>query len=332
MTLAHPSPKYIQQRLLTLLRFIQRVLGSAILRRLCTALFRRLSISLHPLLARWQILCKKPWRRVGFSFLGLTKPEIDEEYGSTIDTQTDGQIQVNGELNDHRVYADSTIDEQIVIPLSNIACSLHPSINEPHESSIPTSSQTLDTALRLQMPEVSSPSNDPTSSTSSSSASHISISVSDESDLPMYTTQLHFVSSPTADLRRPAPAHHRIRGYRSDSTESTERLGSGEMSSSRYKTLVADPESLHLSIDLCRPVSRQETLISSPTCVDEPETPALSWNQIFPVAPENFQRHEKRQKMYDSNLFYSSPCNLLCTRPDEATEVTIDKFCTDFSE
>jgi hypothetical protein len=102
--LAHPSLKYIQQRLVTFLRSIQRVLGPAIFRKLCTALFRQLALSLHFLRARWQILCEKRWRRVNSSSSGLIKPKIDVEYGSTIDSN--GQSQVSGGLNDHRVYAD----------------------------------------------------------------------------------------------------------------------------------------------------------------------------------------------------------------------------------
>lgn len=154
----------------------------------------------------------------------------------------------------------------------------------------------------LQSPEVVSASRDPNTPTSSSSSSHISISV----PKPIYSTQL--VSSPD-DTRR--PAHHRMLGYRSDSTDSIERLGSGEMSSSRYKTLVAEPESSHLSSDLSRQLSRQETLICSPICVDDLEVPALSRSRIFPVAPEHFDRYEKRRKMYESNPFCSSCFNFL---------------------
>ena len=99
--LAHVSLKHIRQRLATFLRFIQR--NGITSRKLCTALFRHFVLSLRFLLSRWQILCEKQWRRVGFSSLGLTKPEIDEESGLTINA--DGQRQVSGRLNDYRVYA-----------------------------------------------------------------------------------------------------------------------------------------------------------------------------------------------------------------------------------
>jgi hypothetical protein len=145
----------------------------------------------------------------------------------------------------------------------------------------------------LQSPEMLSPSRDPNTPflSSSSSSSHVSISVSQE---PIYTKQTHFVSYPTTDSRR--LGHHRILGYRSDLTESTENLGSGEMSSQRDKTLVAEPSYFTLS-DLSRNPSCQETLISSPACVDNLEVPTLSPSDIYPAAPENFERHEKRRKM-----------------------------------
>ena len=117
--------------------------------------------------------------------------------------------------------------------------------------------------------------------------------MSDDSKLPLYTGQRHFVLSPTVDTRRP---HHRMPGYRSDSTESTEKLGSGEISClTRDMTLVA--ESSHSSFYSSRRLSREDTIISSPTDVEDKETPALSRDDICPVAPENFSRYKKRRKM-----------------------------------
>ena len=303
--LARPSLKHIQQRLVTFLRFLQRVLCPATFRKLWTALFRHLALSFHPVRLRWQILHEKQARKTGFTSLGPTKPKTDGEYKSIIDS--DGQSQVGGRLNDTNstLTLQPTIDEQIVIPLDNIACSLYPSINEPIEGEGSSSSQALDSAMVLQSPEMLSPSRHSYPPTSSSNSSHISISVPE----PIYTTQRDFVTSPTIDTRR--LAHHRILGYRSDSAESEEQLGSGEMSSSRYRPLVADPESLYSSNGLSRKPSCQETLISSPTCVDDLETPALSRSQIFPVAPENFKRHDKRRRMYESNLFCSFSFNPL---------------------
>lgn len=99
--LAHPSLKHIHQRLASFLRFIQ--LSGITSRKLCTTLFRRLVLSFRFLLSRWQIMREKQWRRVSFSSLGLSKPKIDGESGSTINA--DGQSQVSDGLNDHRVYA-----------------------------------------------------------------------------------------------------------------------------------------------------------------------------------------------------------------------------------
>ena len=94
------SPKHIHQhihqRIVLFLRFIQR--GGITSRKLCTALFRHLVLSLRFLLSRCQILCEKPWKRVSFSSLGPTNPKIDEESEST--SNVDGQGQVSGELND----------------------------------------------------------------------------------------------------------------------------------------------------------------------------------------------------------------------------------------
>lgn len=283
--LAHLSLNHIRQRLATILRFIQR--SGINSRKLCTALFRHLVLSLRFLLSRWQILCEKQWRRVSFSYLDLTKPEIDEESESTINA--DGRSQVSGGLSDYRVYAYFAAhnnDEQIIIPFNNVACSLYPSIIEPRYGSSSSSSQTLDTVF--QSPEMLSPSDDRTTPS-------LHISVSDDSNKPIYAA--HIVSSPTADTRRPHPGH-RIRAYRSDSTESTDKLGSGEISRlTRDMTLVAG--SSQLSIDLSTVLSHEGTTISSPTCVGDhwQGTPVLSLIDIYPVPPEKFSRHEKRQKM-----------------------------------
>ena len=101
MMLAHPSLKHIHQRLASFLRFIQ--LSGIICRKLCTTLFRHLVLFLRFLLSRCQILCETQWRNVSFLSLGLPKPKIDRESGSTINA--DGQSQVSGGLNDLRVYA-----------------------------------------------------------------------------------------------------------------------------------------------------------------------------------------------------------------------------------
>ena len=175
------------------------------------------------------------------------------------------------------------INKQIIIPLNNVAYSLHPSIIEPHDGLSSSSSQTLNAVL--QSPEILSPSDDQTSPSS------LRISVSDVSNKPIYTTQPHFVSSPIAETRRPG-SHHRLRGY-SDSTGSTERLDSREISSlTRDMTLVAG--SSHLSLDPSTRFSHEGATVSSPTCAEDPETPVL---EIYPVAPEHFKRHENRRKM-----------------------------------
>ena len=93
--LTHLSLKFIQQRLATFLRFIQRCGITS--QKLCIALFRHL-VSLRFLLSRWQILREKQWRRVRFFFLGITKPKIEEESGST--TNADGRSRVSGGMND----------------------------------------------------------------------------------------------------------------------------------------------------------------------------------------------------------------------------------------
>lgn len=96
------SLKHIRRLLALFLRFIQ--LSGTTFRKLCTALFRHLVLSLRFLLSRCQILREKQWRRVSFSSLGLTKPKVDGESGSTINA--DGQSQVSGASNDHRVCAN----------------------------------------------------------------------------------------------------------------------------------------------------------------------------------------------------------------------------------
>ena len=87
-----------------------------------------------------------------------------------------------------------------------------------------------------------------------------------------------------------------MRGYRYDSTESTDKIGSGDISrSTRDMTLVAEPS--QMSLDLSTRLSHEGTMISSPICAEDQATPVLSPNDIYPAAPENFSRHKKRRKM-----------------------------------
>src|SRR5882757_11086637 len=81
----YPSLKDVQQRLVTFLRFIRRVIGPAIFQKLCTTLLRRLNLSLRFVRCKWQILCEKQQKRVSSSTSGSTKPQIDEDYESAID-------------------------------------------------------------------------------------------------------------------------------------------------------------------------------------------------------------------------------------------------------
>ena len=171
------------------------------------------------------------------------------------------------------LVSQTAIDNQIVISLDDVACSLYPSSNGLHHGLHDASG-----SRSSQSPEMFSRDRNTPGSLHP-----------DGSYLPMYTT--HLVSSPIADTHRPANLHHRLRGdYRSDSGESIEQLGSGEMSSSRDVTLVAPS---HISINVPEKSPHQETLISSPTSPTSPAVP----NDISPVAPEYFTRYEKRRKM-----------------------------------
>jgi hypothetical protein len=175
-------------------------------------------------------------------------------------------------LTESTLTLQPIIDEQTIIPFNNVACSLCPSIIEPRDGSSSGSSQTLNAIL--QSPEMLSPSDD---LTTPSLALHIS--VSDDSDTPIYTTQHHFVSSPTSDTRRP---HHRLRGYRSDSTESTDKLGSEEIS-----RLTRDH-------DMSLVTGTWSSQFPSIGLSHDEKTVTVS---IYPVAPEYFSRHEKRRRM-----------------------------------
>ena len=192
----------------------------------------------------------------------------------------------------------------MIIPFNNVACSLYPStIIVPHDGSSSSSSETLDTVL--QSPEMLSPSDDGTAP-----SLHTNIYVPDDSDSLTYTTQPHFVSSPTADTRRPHPGH-RLRGYRSGSTESTDIgdvLGSGEISRLTRDDMTLVARSSQLSFDLSTEVSHEGTTMSSLTCQygEDQGTPVLSPNDIYPIAPELFSRYEKRRKMLESNPFCPS--------------------------
>ena len=75
-------------------------------------------------------------------------------------------------------------------------------------------------------------------------------------------------------------------------------LGSEEIgvpSLARDMTLVA--ESSDLPLDLPTRLSHEGTMVSSSTYAEDLETPVLFASQIYPVAPEHFQRYEKRRKM-----------------------------------
>ena len=181
------------------------------------------------------------------------------------------------------LVSQATIDNQIVIAPDKVACSLYPSSNGRLQDGLQDASgsrlsQTLNGPMSSHSAEMHSQGrNTPTSP---------HISGPGNSYLPMYT--MHLVSSPIADTHRPANLHHRLRGYRSDSTESMEQLGSGEMSSSRDMTLVAPS---HLSFDVNLP--HQQTSISNQTSLKTQACPS----GISPVAPKNFARYEKRRKV-----------------------------------
>jgi len=184
----------------------------------------------------------------------------------------------------------STINEQTVLP---IAYSLYPSRNEPHHGSSSRSSQMLDVAALSRSPEILCRDRKAIPHISGPDGSYLTTD-------PTSSAQPHLGSFPTVDTRlgRRANLHRLKRGSpqpsRSDSAESIEQLGYGEMSSSRDFTLVA--ELSDVSVDSPEKLSHQETLVSSPTCED-PRTPALSSCGISPLAPENFKRYEKRLKM-----------------------------------
>ncbi|KAF8799763.1 hypothetical protein BYT27DRAFT_7200997 [Phlegmacium glaucopus] len=234
-----------------------------------------------------------------YSFLGPTRPEIDEE-----------PIDANGQSQEQASASQSTNDEHIVIPLDNVAHSLYPSSKELHDGSSSRLSQMLDVTVVPQIPgKLFLDQNTPTSRYISEPDNRCLISHATTS--PQGCTG----SSPIADTRRLAKLHRTMRGYphpyRSNSRESIEQLGPGKMSSSHDLTPVAEPSCL--STDPPE-ISHKETLISNATCEDL-KAPALCSHSIFPVAPENFTRHEKRR-----------------TIPREATTVKMGPILRDFSD
>ena len=201
-------------------------------------------------------------------------------------------------------------DSPIYIRQPHLVPSPTDDIRRPYRHLRSSSSQTLDAFLHSPASETPSPSDDRTRPS-------LHISVSDVSDSLIYTTQPHFVSSPTADTRR---TYHRLRSSSSQTLDtvlrspdmlspsddritpslhislSDDRLGSGEMSRlTRDITLVAGSSRLS-SFDLSTGL-HEGTTISSPTSVEDQGSPAPSSIVIYPVAPENFSRHEKRRKM-----------------------------------
>lgn len=113
--------------------------------------------------------------------------------------------------------------------------------------------------------------------------------------------QLYLVSSPTSDIiHRPERVHHRMRGYNQDSRESIELLPRGGISNSSNSdmTVVTAGPSTCSPVGLSEILSPQETLIS--TSVEGLKIPALFSEhsaRLYPAAPENFKRYEKKRKM-----------------------------------
>ncbi|KAF8814748.1 hypothetical protein BYT27DRAFT_7205702 [Phlegmacium glaucopus] len=229
------------------------------------------------------------------------------------------------QTSEHLKEADDTNVGQTVIPLDNISCSLYPYGTGLHDSS--RSSQMLNASRSSHNLGIIARSRNTSRSSHSIRSSEVQSPIGGGYTFTVQPTsprRTYSMSSPeltrprAADIHEAILHHPRIPQFfpqpRSDSpVESIELFSPGEISSLRVRTPASEPPvggSTELPSLGAVGTSSQIRILS-----DDTEIPALDHSRIYPVAPENFQRYEKRRRI-----------------PNKATRVEMKPMLTDFSD
>lgn len=248
-------------------------------------LFRRFVVLFKIVCSKWQRCSKPP----------SSKPPSSEP----ATTGSSNEVESRDQESEYLKGAD---DDQIVIPLDNISCSLYPYGTALHDPS-----------RFSQMSNASRSSHNLGIISRSRNASRFSHHVgSSDAQSPLgggytFTVQptsprrTYSMSSP--ELGRPLAAElhdaiiqRRPRTQpRSDSpVESIVLLSPGEISSSRdhIRPVSGSPIDQTTELPLLGAIGT-----SSRTHTDDLEIPELNHHPIYPAVPENFQRYDKRRRM-----------------------------------
>ncbi|KAF8814754.1 hypothetical protein BYT27DRAFT_7205709 [Phlegmacium glaucopus] len=274
------------------------------------SLFRRL-------VGLWKYLCSK-WQNL-YGKQRRPKPPTSNP-GSK-----DG-IDSGDQASEHLKEFDDTNVDQMVVPLDNISCSMNPYGTGVHDSA--RSSQMLNASRSSHNLGIISRSRT-TSRSSHSVRSNdaqsplgggYTVTVQPTSPRRTYSMSSPELTQPRAvDIHEAILHHPRISQFfpaepRSDSpVESIELFSGGEISSLRVRTPASEPP-----IEQCTEMpSRGAVGTSSQIRIlsDEMEIPPLDHTRICAVAPENFQRYEKRRRI-----------------PNKATRVEMKPMAIDFSD
>ena len=254
------------------------------------SLFQRIIVLLNILRSKWQT-CYDKQRRSKPSSKPGTSDEVDLG---------------------HQASENTTNIDQVIVPLDNISCSMYPYGTGLHDSA--RSSRILNSSRSSHNLGIVSRSRNPSSS-SHNTGSNNTGSNNAQSPLgggytftiqPTTPRRTYSISLPELGFSRAADIHEAIlqhRPYisqniprpRSDSPiGSVQLLSPDEISSSRVNILPASRSPIEQSIEL--PVLGM-VRTSSQSHSDDLEIQALDHPQIYPVAPENFQRYKKRRRM-----------------------------------
>jgi len=254
-------------------------------------LFRRFVVFLKFFCSEWQTWYGKQRR---------SKPPSSNAGSS------DG-VDSGDQSSEHLKEADDTNVDQMVIPLDNISCSLYPYGTGLHDAS--RSSQMLNASRSSHNLGIIFRSRNTSGSSHNVGSNHAQSPLGGGYTFTIQPTsprRTYSISSPeltrprAADLHEAIVHHPRIPQFfpepRSDSpVESIQLFSPGEISSLRIRTPASEPP-IEQPTEMPSIVA-VETSSHSHISSGDLGIPALDHNRIYPVAPENFQRYEKRRRM-----------------------------------
>jgi len=271
-------------RIIALYKFLWNLKSTSLHPNIFARLFRRFVVLLKGLCPEWTNWYGRQRR---------SKPPGSPNLGSSGGLGVDSGDQVT--------EADDTNVDQMVIPLDNIACSMNPYGTGVHDAS--RSSQMLTASRSSHNLGIISRSRN-TSFSSHNSASNYAQSPTGGgyrfTVQPTSPRRTYSMSSPelgrphAADIHEAILHHPRLPQFfqepRSDSP--VELVSPGGISRSRVSTPASESPITETPYPGAVETSSQSHILSV-----ELEIPALDHNRIYPVAPENFQRYEKRRRM-----------------------------------